>query len=337
MWGNISRSIYSDACAAYAPMVNKSEVLGSSEWNDRPYEQQMGFRIPIQYMLNVTRLRSLNPTITVAQYLRIHNLVEDLEAKNGAWLRDWYHVQAAALDEDQSHLPSLYVIENHWYDPWQTTRVDQVPDDMKVRGGWTSEGGDAHIGEHGHWTNTELSDIGVHLKEGLDERSVVLEWDRAVELLRETDAPSHWDLGTDEGVQSALEANGWEVLYTFKSVLDMEFTRTVTDPARQVVLRESIRGWVDEWGARTEDVVLLVGETHLYRKPATMRFTTLAARSDFENRVLHYVVPVDAMYALAELLARRMREQVDGRLWMGAHMRRGDCECQVIRSLVKDH
>ncbi|VDB85455.1 unnamed protein product [Peniophora sp. CBMAI 1063] len=313
-----------DACAAYAPMINKGKMVGSTEWDNRPYEQQMGFRVPIQYMLNVTRLRSMHPTITVAQYLRLHNLPEDLEANDGRWQREAYHVQAAALDDDQSHLPSLSVIENHWYDPWQTTRVDRVPDAMKERGGWVPEGGDAALGERGHWTKVELNDIGQHLKDGLGERSAVHDWDRAVELLRETDAAAHWDLGTDKGVQTALQANGWEVLYTFKSVLWMEFTRTVTEPTRQVVLRESIRGWVEEWVRSTEDVVLLVGETHVNRKPGAMRFTTLEARTDLENRVLHYVVPLDAMYTLAKRLADRMRNHVDGRLWMGAHMRRGD-------------
>ena len=315
-------------------MINKGQMVGSTEWDNRPYEQQMGFRVPIQYMLNVTRLRSMHPTITVAQYLHMHNLPEELETTNGRWDRTAYHAQAAVLDEDQSHLPSLFVVENHWYDPWQTMRVDRIPDEMKARGGWTPEGGDSSIGERGHWSDVELSDIGQHLKDGLGERSVVHDWDRAVELLRETDASEQWDLGTDEGVQTALEANGWEVLYTFKSVLWMEFTRTVTEPTRQVVLRGSIRGWVEEYGNLTEDVVQLVGETHLNRKPGAMRFTTLEGRTDIENRVLHYVVPVDAMYALAEQLALRMREHVNGRLWMGAHMRRGDCESSIARFLA---
>ena len=105
----------------------------------------------------------------------------------------------------------------------------------------------------------------------------------------------------------------------------MEFTRSVVEPSRQVVPRISIRGWAEEYGDLEEDVVLLVGEVHLGRKPGGFRFTTPEARSELQDRVLHYVVPIDAMYALADELALRMRGLVDGRLWMGSHMRRGDC------------
>ena len=105
----------------------------------------------------------------------------------------------------------------------------------------------------------------------------------------------------------------------------MEFTRSVVDPTRHVVLRTSIRGWVEEYGLLDADVVHLAGEVHLGRKPGGVRFTTQQARSAHENRVLHYVVPFDAMYELADELAQRMHDKVDGRLWMGSHMRRGDC------------
>lgn len=47
----------------------------------------------------------------------------------------------------------------------------------------------------------------------------------------------------------------------------MDYTKTVVDPIRQVVKRSSLRGFVEEYGDREEDVVIVAGETHLFRKP----------------------------------------------------------------------
>ena len=56
-----------------------------------------------------------------------------------------------------------------------------------------------------------------------------------------------------------------------------------------------------------------------------LRFTTPAALVDFQHFVLPDLVPIDALQDLAGRLATRMSERTEGRLWMGAHMRRGDC------------
>jgi hypothetical protein len=106
----------------------------------------------------------------------------------------------------------------------------------------------------------------------------------------------------------------------------MEFLRLAVEPTRQAVQRMTLRSWEDEYGDREEDVVLLAGEVHVGHKAGGLRFTTPEPRADVETRVLHYTVPVDGIYALAEQLAARMRGLVDGRLWMGAQMRRGDCK-----------
>jgi hypothetical protein len=60
-----------------------------------------------------------------------------------------------------------------------------------------------------------------------------------------------------------------------------------------------------------------------------MRFTTEAARARFASTVLYSNVPPEPFLDLGKVLASRMRELTGGRLWMGAHMRRGDCECTV--------
>jgi len=62
-----------------------------------------------------------------------------------------------------------------------------------------------------------------------------------------------------------------------------------------------------------------------------MRFTSDLARDKFASMVIHYSnTPPQPVSDLAEVLATRMRELTGGRLWMGAHLRRGDCKCTTV-------
>jgi hypothetical protein len=56
-----------------------------------------------------------------------------------------------------------------------------------------------------------------------------------------------------------------------------------------------------------------------------MRFTEVSGRTKYASLVLHDVRFPSKVFALADGLAARMRKMNGGRLWMGAHMRRGDC------------
>lgn len=71
-------------------------------------------------------------------------------------------------------------------------------------------------------------------------------------------------------------------------------------------------------------MLLLEGETHYQRKPATLRFTTIAAQQDFARLVIYDILPPTMLGELAERLDDRMRARVGGRNWRAAHMRRGD-------------
>jgi len=57
-----------------------------------------------------------------------------------------------------------------------------------------------------------------------------------------------------------------------------------------------------------------------------MRFTEDRARLEFAGIAIHAVLRPQPILALGEILAERMRQLNGGRLWMGAHLRRGDCE-----------
>jgi hypothetical protein len=53
---------------------------------------------------------------------------------------------------------------------------------------------------------------------------------------------------------------------------------------------------------------------------------TSEARDDFARLVLYDMQPAQKVLELADLFAHRMIELNGGTLWMGAHMRRGDCK-----------
>ena len=57
-----------------------------------------------------------------------------------------------------------------------------------------------------------------------------------------------------------------------------------------------------------------------------MRFTEDRARLEFAGMAVHLILQPQPILALGEILAARMRQLNGGRLWMGAHLRRGDCE-----------
>ena len=49
----------------------------------------------------------------------------------------------------------------------------------------------------------------------------------------------------------------------------MDYAKTVVQPIRQVTKRSTIRGFIDDYYDVDADVIVLAGETHLYRKPVS--------------------------------------------------------------------
>ncbi|TFY57376.1 hypothetical protein EVG20_g8576 [Dentipellis fragilis] len=311
-------------CADYAPMVNRGEAIGWSEWSSLPLEQQMGWRIPMSLMLNMTLLRQAHPSILVSDYLRLHGLPLETEFSNGAWQRESYHKNPTVFETNGSKTPSLFVIENKWYDPTGSIRVDSIPDNMKLRGHWSHASMSDETGPTGRWAEQTETPAFKLLMTALPENKFVLDWEAARGALTAGDGDETWDVESDEDLEKVLLDNGWEVLYTFRGALGMDYTKTVVDPVRQVAPRGTIRGLVEEYKDIKDDVLLLAGETHLGRKPGALRFTTTATRADFARIVLFHLHAVDKVFALAEKLDNRMSRLTEGRLWMGAHMRRGD-------------
>jgi hypothetical protein len=125
-------------------------------------------------------------------------------------------------------------------------------------------------------------------------------------------------------METILHENEWEVLYTYSGALGMEYIKNVVSPIRHVAPRQTLRGLQDDFEHLTADVVFLAGEIHYERKPASLHFTTVARRDFFSRLVLYHVHSIDKVYELAAKLAARMKDKTEGRMWLGAHMRRGD-------------
>jgi hypothetical protein len=187
-------------------MVNRGDALGLDTWRSLPMEEQMGFRIPISIMLDLPRLRAHYPVITVSEYLRLHGQTSEIESTDGFWRRESYHTHANVFESNQTKTPSLFVIENHWYEPKGTTRVDYIPDEMKRRWDLTREEGPTETSNRLRW-------VGV-------------DWERAKASL--SGVMPEVDLDDDAVFEGILNANGWEVLYTFAHLCVSSFLCYVT-------------------------------------------------------------------------------------------------------------
>ena len=207
--------VRSTVCADYATMVNKGDAVGWEEWRKLPYEQQMGFRIPITLMFDLPRLRARRPIITASEYLRLHGQNPETESSSGFWLRDWYISSPNIFEPNKTKLPSQYIIQNHWYDPSGTNRVDYIPEAMKSRGKWERYP-ESEIDDHenaGYWPPEDPTDISDLLTRALPEGRAILDWSAVKGVLWE------YTIGLEDlDVERVLNDNGWEVLHTFDSV-----------------------------------------------------------------------------------------------------------------------
>ncbi|KAG1744265.1 hypothetical protein EDB19DRAFT_1632903 [Suillus lakei] len=304
-------------CAAYATMVNRGDATGSDEWRQLPIEQQMAWRIPVSLMFNLTHLRETHAVITVSDYLRLHNISVDVETTNGRWDTDLYH-RGVDIFSDSGAEPSLYVIKNEWYDAG-VVRVDQLPQTMRERGGWNITHGSV-----GSWATKEETPLSLALHDAMTSGASVLDWDTALIVVGDENEPIGVESSSDGRIASILEENGWEVLYTYGGVCGSDATKDVVVPIRQVTPRSLLRGLYEDFGFIEQDVLLLSGEVHLGRKPGALKFTTHESRERYTQTVLYDFRLTDNVIELADQLSNRMVEKASGRMWMGAHMRRGD-------------
>lgn len=200
-------------------MVNRGDAIGWNEWRELPIEQQMAFRIPITFMVNITRLRSRHSVITASEYLRLHGLDPKFESSSGFWLRDFYHSHPNVFETNRTKTPSLFIIENQWYDPAGINRVNYIPEAMKMRGNLERHPGpENYNGSAGYWPPIEPTELSRHLAAALPESSSAMDWSAAKNVLMSSDPVDKVKLNDDKFVEEVLNAQGWEVLHTFQSM-----------------------------------------------------------------------------------------------------------------------
>lgn len=198
-------------------MVNKGDVIGWNEWRDLPIEQQMAFRLPISFMVNITHLRSRQPVITASEYLRFHGQDPESESSSGLWPREAYHAHPNVFETNKTKMPSLFIIENHWYDPMGTNRVDYIPEAMKRRGNPERlPRPENYDGSVECWPPLESTELSDQLAAALPENRFVLDWDAAKNVLMSPDLGDQVNFSDDRVVEELLNAHGWEVLHTFQ-------------------------------------------------------------------------------------------------------------------------
>jgi hypothetical protein len=161
-------------------MVLLPNAIGLRDRGERPVENQMGFRVPIAVMLDLPRLRTRHPVITVSDYLRLHGLNPEFESSGGAWLQESYHSHPNVFEPNKTKTPSVFIIENHLYEPAGTNRVDYIPMAMKERGGWERYSRSGNGEGSGHWPEEKSTSW---LSSAIPEDKAILEWDSAKDAL----------------------------------------------------------------------------------------------------------------------------------------------------------
>ena len=198
-------------------MVYRGDAVGLDTWRRLPTEQQMAFRIPISIMMDLPRLRAQHPVITVSEYLRLHGQDPECESSRGSWERELFLSHPNVFESNKTKTPSLFVIENQWYEPSGSNRVDYIPQAMKERGNWERYSTSQSRESSGYWPLVEPTELSERLKDALRDFPDVLDWDTAKHILGTSELESQVDLDDDEVVEDVLNANGWEVLHTFFS------------------------------------------------------------------------------------------------------------------------
>jgi hypothetical protein len=198
-------------------MVNKGDAIGSDQWRELPIEQQMGFRIPISVIVNMTHLRDRQPVITASEYLRLHGQDPESESSSGFWPRQLYHTHPNVFETNKTKTPSLFVIENHWYA--DTIRVNYIPEAMKRRGSLERHPGPHNYdGSTEYWPPLEPTELSSSLDEAGLWQNRVIAWDTAKKVVKSSGLGGEVNLDDDGVIEEILNAHGWEVLHTFPTV-----------------------------------------------------------------------------------------------------------------------
>lgn len=238
-------------------------------------------------MIDIPHLRAVHPIMFVSEYLRLRGISGDVENSKGNWGGSDYH---------RGQQPSTHIVSYRDYDPEEIVRVDNY--DLEP------------------WTTTDT--LALRANEVLRTRLEQLKKPQMSLAEAHATISSIKKIPDPEELMALLKEAGWEILHTWDGALGMDFVKWVVKPQIDVAPRENLRGFVQEYGPRTEEVLHLNGEIHLYRKPGSMRFTTMERAHQFASLVLHDMLATHAVQTLAARLVHRIDSLTGGRLWVAA-------------------
>ncbi|KAG9079933.1 hypothetical protein FRC06_007300 [Ceratobasidium sp. 370] len=377
-------------CAAFLPVAHWTEAVHRFEWSDHPFEEEYLFRVPLEAVLDLQRLRAGPtqdewkpgnsgvikwPVITTAEYLQLHGLDPQIEQHNGYWGRvDYqlppgtnvtaYHEALAAekakleasegrakrgdeilprvpravsglrraIDAVHAHTrqtraesrgSTIYEMLNEEWDTAPLVRVDDV---RALRGYNTGSWEWVNRSLVLSGTGTQNNEMSRRLFHALNEtlvgnNQVVMEVGQIRQLAKAT---GYQALESNDVLERVINNAGWDFLYTFEGRLNQEFIKAIVWPMTQAAPRAHIRGFVNDLAQRTEDIVLVSGEIHLERKAGLMRFTSSAARDAYSQIGLYAMRAPERYWRIAARVESHMRARCGGRMFMAAHIRRGD-------------
>ncbi|KAG0148787.1 hypothetical protein CROQUDRAFT_721453 [Cronartium quercuum f. sp. fusiforme G11] len=125
-----------------------------------------------------------------------------------------------------------------------------------------------------------------------------------------------------ELLERCIASRGYRTAYGY--TLDGWWMKAPAGPTKYFRKVENLRGWWDDLHSHNETILHIEGELHNGYPPASMLWTTLEGRQNYEKLVRSAIKPPEMYERIATKLEKRMRAKCGGRSWRAAHMRRGD-------------
>lgn len=230
----------------------------------------------------------MHPVMFVSEYLRLRGVNDTMESGPGWWGGEEYH---------RGHQPTSHTIDYRDYDPSEIIRVDNYNPE--------------------HWEITDT--LAIRVNETLYNR--LQDFGRrhmSLDEARSTIAASIRRISNPDELMAILRDAGWEILHTWSGAAGGDNVKWVVKPEIDVAPREYLRGFVQDYGSRTEEVLYVHGEIHQYRKPGSLRFTSIKGARQFASLVLHDIQATYAVQRLAARIIHRMDSLTGGRVWLAA-------------------
>lgn len=238
-------------------------------------------------MIDIPHLRSVQPIMFVSEYLRLRGVNAATESGPGRWEGPRYH---------SDHYPSHYTIYSRDYDPSEIVRVDSANPEL-----WVPN--DTIANRTNEALRKRLGDLKKPLMSLADARATI---------------SSVTQFSDSEELLTLVKNAGWQTLHTWDGALGEDLVKWVVKPRIDVAPRDNLRGFIQDYGSRTEEILYLNGEIHHHRKPGSMRFTTIESARDFASLVLHDIQATHAVQSLAARVIHRIDSLTGGRLWVAA-------------------